>query len=108
MEIHKVILSKEMLAEMPEAERTLLLLLAHANNEINVLSKLILMMRKDSAPSLIVDHVEAGQTFIIMRLLIGKLHEAWELFKTRFRATVGSQRNAFHSFSAKARKPFRR
>jgi hypothetical protein len=86
MEIHKVILSKEMLAEMPEAERTLLLLLAHANNEINVLSKLILMMRKDSAPSLIVDHVEAGQTFIIMRLLIGKLHEAWELFKTRFQS----------------------
>jgi hypothetical protein len=68
MEIHKVILSKKMLAEMPEAERTLLLLLAHANNEINVLSKLILMMRKDPAPSLIVDHVEAGQTFIIHAL----------------------------------------
>ena len=29
------------------------------------------------------DHVEAGQTFIFMRLLIGKLHEAWELFRTR-------------------------
>jgi hypothetical protein len=64
----------------------LLLLLAHVNNEINVLSKLILMMRKDPPLSLIVDHVEAGQTFIIMRLLIGKLHEAWELFKTRFQS----------------------
>jgi hypothetical protein len=58
----------------------------HASNEINVLSKLILMMRKDAPPSKIVDHVEAGQTFIVMRLLIGKLHEAWELFKARFQS----------------------
>ena len=34
-------------------------------------------------PSAIVDHVEGGQTFILMRLLIGKLHEAWELYKNR-------------------------
>ena len=49
-----------MLAAMPETERTLLLLLAHANNEINVLSELILMMIKDLPQSQIVDHVEAG------------------------------------------------
>jgi hypothetical protein len=82
-EIYRVVLSKSKLAAMPEAERVLLLLLAHASNEINVLSKLILMMRKTDPPYIILDHVEAGQTFIFMRLLIGKLHEAWELFKTR-------------------------
>src|SRR5262249_40051489 len=53
---------------------------------INVLSKLILMVRKDPAPTQLVDHVEVGQTFIIMRVLIGKLHEAWELFKNRVQA----------------------
>jgi len=68
---------------MPEAERAVLLLLAHASNEINVLSKLILMMRNDDPPSPIHDAVEGGQTFIVIRLLIGKLHEAWELFKNR-------------------------
>jgi hypothetical protein len=68
---------------MPASERVLLLLPAHASNEINVLSKLILTMRKDQPPSPIVDQVEGGQTFILMRLLIGKLHEAWELFKNR-------------------------
>jgi hypothetical protein len=68
---------------MPESERVLLLLLAHANNEINVLSKLILMLRKDNPPSPIHDAVEGAQTFILLRLLIGKLHEAWELFKNR-------------------------
>ena len=83
MEIYRVKLDRAKLAAMPETERVLLLLLAHASNEINVLSKLILMMRKDTPPSPIIDHVEAGQSFILMRLLIGKLHEAWELFKSR-------------------------
>jgi len=83
MEIFHAKLSRSKLAAMPEDERVLLLLLAHASNEINVISKLILMMRKDEPPTPIVDHVEAGQIFILMRLLIGKLHEAWELFKYR-------------------------
>ena len=83
MEVYRAKLNRAQLAAMPEAERVLLLLLAHACNEINVLSKLILMMRKDDPPSPILDHVEVGQTFIFMRLLVGKLHEAWELFKNR-------------------------
>jgi hypothetical protein len=83
MQIHRVELDRAKLAAMPETERVVLLLLAHGSNEINVLSKLILMTRKDDPPSPIVDHVETGQTFILMRLMIGKLHEAWELFKLR-------------------------
>jgi hypothetical protein len=83
MEVHRVVLNRAQLAAMPESERVLLLLLAHASNEINVLSKLILMVRKDHSPSPIHDAVETGQAFILIRLLIGKLHEAWELFKSR-------------------------
>jgi hypothetical protein len=83
MDVHLVKLDRAKLAALPENERVLLLLLAHASNELNVLTKLILMLRKDDPPSLIIDHVEAGQTFIFMRLLIGKLHEAWELFRAR-------------------------
>ncbi len=84
MDVHHVKIDRTKLAAIPENERVLLLLLlAHASNELNVLTKLILMMRKDDPPSVIFDHVEAGQTFIFMRLLIGKLHEAWELFKAR-------------------------
>ncbi len=83
MKVYRAKLSRAQLAAMPEPERVLLLLLAHASNEINVLTKLILMMRKDNPPSPILDHVEAGQAFILMRLLIGKLHEARELFKNR-------------------------
>jgi hypothetical protein len=86
MEIHRVILTKVKLATMPQAERSLLLLLGHASNEINVLLRLIMMVRKDDAPSKMVDYVEAGQIFIILRTLIGKLHEAWLLFGKRVQA----------------------
>jgi hypothetical protein len=82
--IHRVHLTKKKLAA---AERSLLLLLGHASNEINVLSKLILMARKDEPDIKLIDHVEAGQVFIIMRVLIGKLHEAWRLFQKRFQGT---------------------
>jgi hypothetical protein len=85
-EIHRVNLTKRKLAAMSQAERSLLLLLGHANNEINVFSKLILMARKDDPEIKLIDHVEAGQVLIMMRVLIGKLHEAWLLFNRRFQA----------------------
>jgi hypothetical protein len=44
MDVYHVELDRGKLAAMPEAERVLLLLLAHASNEINVLTKLILIM----------------------------------------------------------------
>jgi hypothetical protein len=81
LEIHRVLLTKPKLAAMPKEERVLLLLMGHATNEINVFSKLILMMRKDDPPSQIEDFVEGGQIFIVMRILVGKLHEAWDMFK---------------------------
>jgi hypothetical protein len=84
MQIYQVNLTKQKLAAMHQLERTLLLLLGHARNEINVLSKLILMAGNSRLPPhQIVDHVEAAQILIIMQVLIGKLHEAWELFKRR-------------------------
>jgi hypothetical protein len=83
MELHTVILTKRKLAALPQAERSLLVLLGHASNEINVLSKLILMARKDAPPSRIAGRVEAGQACVLLRVLVGQLHEAWELFRTR-------------------------
>ena len=84
MKLRTVILSKSDLAALPRAERSLVLLLGHASNEINVLSKLILMMtRKDAPPSQIANNVEAGQICVLVRVLVGQLHEAWELFRKR-------------------------
>jgi hypothetical protein len=72
MDVNRVELDRRKLTAIPKPERVLLLFLAHASNEINVLIKLILMMRKDDPPSQIHDHVETGQMFILIRLLIGK------------------------------------
>jgi hypothetical protein len=44
MKLRTVILTKTDLAALPRAEHSLGLLLGHASNEINVLSKLILMV----------------------------------------------------------------
>jgi hypothetical protein len=86
MELHRIILTKSSLAALPQAERSLLLLLGHASNEINVLSKLILMVRKDAPPSQIAEKVEAGQACVLLRVLVGQLYEAWELFRKRVQA----------------------
>lgn len=83
MQIHKARLPKQHLARLPEADRGLFLLLGHISNEINVLQKLMLVLRRDDPPSRVVDIVEAGQVMIIMRLLIGKLHEAYRVFNER-------------------------
>jgi hypothetical protein len=98
MKIYRVRLTKEKLAAMPEAERSLLLLLGHATNGISVLSKLILMARKDEPTSKLIDHVESGQIFILMRVLIGKLHEAWRLFEKRFQRNPTLVKSICRSF----------
>lgn len=103
MEVHRVNLTKERLAKMPAVERTALLLLGHASNEINVLSKLILMARKQPHAIRLVDHVEAAQTFVLMRLLIGKLHEAWEFFKARVQSDENIRSKYLSALSNEAR-----
>ena len=40
-------------------------------------------VRKDAPPSQIADNAESGQVCVLLRDLMGKLHEAWELFKKR-------------------------
>ena len=53
---------------MPEPKRTAVLLMGHASNEINLLRKLILIMSRQEIPKRkIVDHIQAGQTLILMR-----------------------------------------
>lgn len=83
MRIYSAKLPKGHLTRLPEADRSLFLLLGHVSNEINVLQKLMLMMRQDDPPSRVVDIVEAGQVMIIMRILVAKLHEAYRVFNER-------------------------
>ena len=84
MKIFRVELTRKRLESMPQEERTAVLLLGHACNELGVLLKLLLVsIPKQSPPSKIADHVQAGQTLILLRILVGKVHEAWRLFGKR-------------------------
>jgi hypothetical protein len=84
VKVYKAELTKARLEAMPEADRTALLLLGHASNEIGMLRKLLLVaMNGDVPDNKIVDHVQAGQTLILLRMLLGKVHEAWLLFSKR-------------------------
>lgn len=79
-------LTKERLAAIPKEERSILLLLGHATNEINVLHKVMLAMLSDRGQPHEIRIVEHGQALIVFRLLIGALHENWLLFKRRVQA----------------------
>ena len=84
MKITRVRLLRKHLEAMPRAERTAVLLLGHACNEIGVLQKIILIATSyKTPPSEVIDHVQTAQVLILLRILVGKLHEAWRLFTKR-------------------------
>jgi hypothetical protein len=102
MQTYRLDLTKQRLAAMPATERQALLLLGHATNEINLFQKLTMMVRKEDAHT-IVTRCENGQILILMRALIGKLHEAWELFKKRIQADAELRTKYLDKLSPEAR-----
>ncbi len=87
MEIEKLKLTKEGLASLPQSDRSLLLLLGNTANEIILLQKLMVVMRQtERHPEHFVNLTNDAQVLVIMRMLIGKLHEAWRLIKERVQA----------------------
>jgi hypothetical protein len=75
---------------MPQPERTAVLLMGHAFNEINLLRKFLLITSRSETPeNKIVDHIQAGQSVILMRMLLGKCFEAWLMFTKRVQPLRG-------------------
>ncbi len=83
-DIFQISFDKKRLAEMPKEERTLLLLLGHAWNEILFLVEIARQIGSAKETGQFVDHIHTFQTLIAYRLLIGKLHETWKLFLINF------------------------
>jgi hypothetical protein len=84
IKVYRVPMPKVRLMAMPKQERTLLLLLGHAENELNALTKMIGFAGNGAPSNEIELHAEASQISTLVRLLIGKLNESWEMFRTRF------------------------
>lgn len=70
---------------MPENERVLVVVLGHIANEINVLQRLIMMAHDlDDNPGPAETQGRTAQTMCLMRLLVGKLYEAYRTIKTHY------------------------
>ncbi len=64
-------------------ERTLFLRLGHAANQINTVFKL-LVFSSNKTPDGVEGELSGAQTQVLVRILIGMLHEAWMLISKRF------------------------
>lgn len=84
MQIHHITLSRKQLDSIPEPERRLLILMAHAGNELNVLSKLLHFSAKSESTTPILQQAEKTQSMVIGRLLTGKIYEFWNLMQSTF------------------------
>lgn len=88
MNIQRINITIEQLRQIPDHERALIVVLAHALNEVNVLNKLIFLCTNFDIEPRWKAHAHASQAFVLARLLIGKLNEAWNAIQKGY---FGSQ-----------------
>lgn len=79
IEVYRIPMSKQRLAELPEGERVLLLLMGQALNQINVFWKLATFSTNHTPDNEIECRLSAAQSHIILRALFGTVFEAWKL-----------------------------
>jgi len=84
MQLHHIKLTKEQLDSIPEVERTLLVLLAHAANELSVLGKVFHFAIKDPGDDPVLIEARNAQALTFGRILSGKIFECWQLLRRAF------------------------
>ena len=88
MNIQRINITIEQLRQIPDHERALIVVLAHALNEVNVLNKPIFLCTNFDIEPRWKAHAHASQAFVLARTLIGKLNEAWNAIQKGY---FGSQ-----------------
>jgi hypothetical protein len=84
MNVYQIPIDREQLAAIPREERTLLLVLGHALNEVVILSKLLHFAANANGPNEAYQDAEVGQVLLLLRLAVGKLNETWNLLSTGY------------------------
>ena len=75
--VHRVPLTRKLLAKLPQAERKWVFFLGHVTNEVTFLSKLLLWSHREPGDSRDLRNVAAAaQTIMVAKLLVGKEYEA--------------------------------
>lgn len=84
MKLFQVTIAREDFDKIPEDERTLLILLGHVANELNVLARLFHWSSSAEDTSAIEEKGNNTLIFTVIRIFTGKLHEAWQLLTKAF------------------------
>ena len=82
--LHRINLTKQQLDRIPEVERRLFILIAHAGNELNALSKLFHFAASSASEEGLSGQAENAQALVLARTLAGKIYEFWQLLQTSF------------------------
>ena len=82
--IRHIVITLSQLEAIPDSERRLLILVAHAANELNSLSKLFHYSATATAKDPILLQAENAQALVLARLLTGKIYECWQLLQSSF------------------------
>jgi len=87
MKIKSIRVTKAKLDTIPEIERAFCVHIGHLRNELMVLRKLLERSAKHPPDNPVLGDVHFSQSFIMARLLAGKLWEGWELLKKAYFST---------------------
>lgn len=77
----RAIISKAKLNELPSYDRALLFMLGHIANELISLTRLALFAGNYKYPDSIKGNTQTSQALLILKLLAGKLREAWHFVR---------------------------
>lgn len=69
---------------MPKEERVFLLLLGYAANQLSMLQKLLMFSSNKTPPNELEQHLSGAQTQMLVRYIIGVLHETWLLIERHY------------------------
>ena len=81
MRIHKSKIKIADLKKVPELERALFVMLGHLVNELNALNKTFYLCSQFKEEPKWRTHAHTSQALVFARILVGKLHEGWELLR---------------------------
>jgi hypothetical protein len=84
MDIYPIRFSKALLNKVPEDERTFHLMAGQLANDLNILSKLIIMLLNHASEQELLRRANTTSAILLIKLLAGRLNEGWELMCRQF------------------------
>jgi hypothetical protein len=94
-------ISKSQFNNIPENERNFFLFIGHLANEINILQKLTIMCFNKFSVNKAEERAHMAQALLIIKILVGKVWEAWKLITRIFNKDLS--RKYEHMLSCEAR-----